>query len=133
LRAGAGLAILLGVYSAAVLDHFKNPRNAGELPGATAVVEVSNPACGDILQLAARLENGRISEARFKTRGCVTSIACSSLLTELLAGKTPDEAAQITAEQISDALGGLPSATFHGSQLARDAVEALLGRIAQLK
>ena len=133
MRAGAGLAILLGVYSAAVLDHFKNPRNAGELPGATAVVEVSNPACGDILQLAARLENGRISEARFKTRGCVTSIACSSLLTELLAGKTPDEAAQITAEQISDALGGLPSATFHGSQLARDAVEALLGRIAQLK
>ncbi len=121
------------MYSAAVLDHFKNPRNAGDLPGATAVVEVSNPACGDILQLAVRLENGRISEARFKTRGCVTSIACSSLLTELLAGKSPDEAAQITAEQISDALGGLPAATFHGSQLARDAVEALLGKLEQLK
>jgi NifU-like protein involved in Fe-S cluster formation len=127
----AGLAILLGVYSAAVLDHFKNPRNAGELPGATAVVEVSNPACGDILQLAVRVENGRIAEARFKTRGCVTSIACSSLLTELLAGRTLDEARRITDDQISVALGGLPAATFHGSQLARDALEALLAKISE--
>ena len=65
-----------GMYSPAVLDHFKNPRNAGELPGATATVEVSNPACGDIMQLAVRVAEGRIAEARFKTRGCVTAIAC---------------------------------------------------------
>ena len=118
------------MYSAAVLDHFKTPRNAGELAGATAVIEVSNPACGDILQLAVRVDNGRIAEARYKTRGCVTSIACSSLLTELLTGRTLAEAGQITADQISAALGGLPSATFHGSQLARDAVEALLAKLA---
>ncbi len=118
------------MYSAAVLEHFKNPRNAGELAGATAVIEVSNPACGDILQLAVRLENGRIAEARFKTRGCVTSIACSSLLTELLTGRTLAEAGQITAKQISAALGELPPATFHGSQLAQDAVEALLAKLA---
>lgn len=117
------------MYSEAVLDHFKNPRNAGELPGATASVEVSNPACGDILRLAVRIENGRVAEARFKTRGCVTAIACSSLLTELLVGRTPEEAGEITAEQISRALGGLPPATFHGSQLATDAVQALLGAL----
>ncbi len=118
------------MYSAQVLDHFKNPRNAGDLPDATATVEVSNPACGDILQLAVRVEAGRIAEARFKTRGCVTSIACSSLLTELLAGKTLEEARGITPASISDALGGLPPATFHGSQLAVAALEAVLSKLA---
>lgn len=117
------------MYSAAVLDHFKNPRNAGELPGATCMIEVSNPACGDILQLAVRVANGRIAEARFKTRGCVTSIACSSLLTELLIGRTLAEAREITPQQISRELGGLSPATFHGSQLACDAMEALLAKI----
>lgn len=117
------------MYSAAVLDHFKNPRNAGDLANATAVVEVSNPACGDILQLSARVENGRFIELRFKTRGCTTSIACSSLLTELLSGRTLLEARQLTPAQISDALGGLPSATFHGAQLAVDALESLLTKL----
>jgi SUF system NifU family Fe-S assembly protein len=117
------------MYSAAVLDHFKNPRNAGELSGATCTVEVSNPACGDILQLAVRVADGRIAEARFKTRGCVTSIACASLLTELLVGRTIAEARQITPEQISQELGGLSPATFHGSQLACDAAEALAAEI----
>ena len=118
-----------GVYSQAVLDHFKNPRNAGDLPGATAEVEVSNPACGDIMRLSARIEGGRITEARFKTRGCVTAIACGSFLTELLVGKTLAEARAINYQQISDALGGLPSATMHGSQLACDALEVLLARL----
>lgn len=117
------------MYSAAVLDHFKNPRNAGELSGATCVVEVSNPACGDILQLAARVSDGRIAEARFKTRGCVTSIACSSLLTELLIGCAIAEAREITPRQISQELGGLPPATFHGAQLACDGLEALIAQI----
>ena len=117
------------MYSPAVLDHFKSPRNAGDLAGATAVVEVTNPACGDMCQLAARVENGRIAEARFKTRGCVTSIACSSLLTEWMLGKTPAELRAITSEHISQALGGLPPATFHGSQLACEALAALLAKI----
>jgi nitrogen fixation NifU-like protein len=117
------------MYSAAVLDHFKSPRNAGDLPDASATVEVTNPACGDICQLAARVENGRIVEARFKTRGCVTSIACSSMLTELMQGKSLAELHAITPEQISQLLGGLPPATFHGSQLACDALEALIARI----
>src|SRR6202451_3737009 len=98
------------MYSEAVLDHFQNPRNAGTLEAATATVTVENPVCGDILELSARLEQGRIAEARFRTRGCVTAMACSSLLTELLRGKTPGEAGAITAEQLSEALGGLPQA-----------------------
>lgn len=117
------------MYSAAVLDHFQNPRNAGTLDAATATVSVENPVCGDILELSARVEGGRIAEARFRTRGCVTAMACSSLLTELLRGKTPAEARAITSEQISQALGGLPQATVHGAQLARDAVLALVAKI----
>jgi len=120
------------MYSAAVLDHFKNPRNAGELPGASATVEVSNPVCGDIMQLAVRLSEDRITEARFKTRGCVTAIACGSLLTELIRGKTLAEARCITYTEISDALGGLPPATVHGSQLAFDALEAVLAALGQM-
>ncbi len=118
------------MYSPAVLDHFKNPRNAGELPDATATLEVSNPVCGDIMQLAVRVSEGRIAEARFKTRGCVTAIACGSLLTELLRGKTLEQARCITYQHISDALGGLPPATVHGSQLACDALEAVLAALA---
>jgi NifU-like protein involved in Fe-S cluster formation len=117
------------MYSAAVLDHFQNPRNAGTLEGATTTVSVENPVCGDILELSARMEAHRIAEARFRTRGCVTALACSSLLTELLRGKTPAEARAITAEQISEALGGLPPATLHGAQLARDAVQALVAKL----
>ncbi len=110
------------MYSAAVLDHFQNPRNVGTLDAATATISVENPVCGDILELSARMEAGRIAEARFRTRGCVTAMACSSLLTELLRGKTPAEVRGITPEQLSEALGGLPQATFHAAQLARDAV-----------
>lgn len=117
------------MYSAAVLDHFQNPRNAGTLAAPTATVTVENPVCGDVLELSVRVEAGRIAEARFRTRGCVTSIACSSLLTELLAGKTPADTSSITPEQISETLGGLPPATFHAAQLARDAVSALLTKL----
>ncbi len=117
------------MFSKAVLDHFQNPRNAGELPGATSVVEVTNPVCGDILRLAVRVAGGRIIEARFQTRGCVTSIACSSLLTELLIGRSLVEAAAITPQLIDERLGGLEPATHHAAELARDAVEALLARV----
>ena len=117
------------MYSEAVLDHFQNPRNAGTLDAPTAMVSVENPVCGDILELSVRMESGRIAEARFRTRGCVTALACSSLLTVLLRNKTPAEASAITSEQISDALGGLPQATLHGAQLARDAVQVLLTKL----
>lgn len=117
------------MFSEAVLDHFRNPRNAGELRDATAAVEVTNPVCGDILRLFARLESGRIAEARFLCRGCTTAIACGSLLTEQLRDRTPVEARGITAESLSSALGGLPPATFHGAQLAAEAVAVLLGKL----
>jgi nitrogen fixation protein NifU and related proteins len=117
------------MFSREVLDHFQNPRGAGDLPEATARVEVSNPACGDILQLAARLEDGRFAEVRFLARGCVTSMACGSWLAEWLAGKSPEQARSLTPHEISAALGELPPATNHASQLARDALDALLAAI----
>jgi nitrogen fixation NifU-like protein len=117
------------MYSEAVLDHFQNPRNAGTLDAATAIISVENPVCGDILELSVRMEAGRIAEARFRTRGCVTAMACSSLLTELLRGKTPAELGRIKPEQISETLGGLPPTTFHAAQLACDGVAALLPKL----
>jgi nitrogen fixation protein NifU and related proteins len=118
------------MLSDAVLDHFQNPRNAGELDGADAKVEVSNPVCGDILQLAVRMEGERIAEARFLCRGCTTSIACASLLTEQLRHRTLAEARALTAQSLSQSLGGLPPATFHGAELAADAVGTMLRSIA---
>ena len=117
------------MFSEAVLDHFRNPRNAGELPGATATVEVSNPVCGDILKLSARMIDGKIAEARFLCRGCTTSIACASMLTEELRGRTAAEVRAITAESLSQSLGGLPPATFHGAQLAAEAASGLLEKL----
>lgn len=121
------------MFSEAVLEHFRNPRNAGELANATVTVEVSNPVCGDILKLAARVIEGRIVEARFLCRGCTTSIACASLLTEELRGRTIAEARALTAESLSQSLGGLPAATFHGAQLAADAARALLQELGSVK
>jgi nitrogen fixation NifU-like protein len=117
------------MYSQAVLDHFGNPHNAGDLADATATVEVSNPVCGDVLRLAVRLEAGRITAARFKTEGCVAAIAAGSVLTDLLAGKTPAEAGRITSREISDALGGLPPASFHAAQLCAEGAAAVLRKL----
>jgi NifU-like protein involved in Fe-S cluster formation len=117
------------MFSEAVLEHFRNPRNAGELDGATARVEVSNPVCGDVLQLAARVEDGKIVQAKFLCRGCTTAIACASFLTEKISGQTTTSARGVTAEFLSAELGGLPQATFHGAQLAVDALKALLNKL----
>ena len=117
------------MYSTPLQDHYKNPRNQGELADATARVEVVNPVCGDTLQLAVRIDGGRVTAARFRTRGCPPAIACSSLLTEMLLGKSVPEIREITAEQISEALGVLPPATKHASQLAEDALDALLDKL----
>jgi nitrogen fixation NifU-like protein len=116
------------MFSPAILDHFEHPRNAGELADATAVVDVENPVCGDILRLAIRVENGRIAAARFQARGCVVSMACASLASELLAGRTLAQAREITPELLENQLGGLEPATRHGARLACDGVEALLAR-----
>jgi nitrogen fixation protein NifU and related proteins len=125
LQGTPALAILSSMFSDAVLDHFRNPRNVGELADADASVEVSNPVCGDVLQVSVRIHNGRIAEARFRCRGCTTSIACASLLTEQLQGKTFSELRVITAESSSIELGGLPPATYHGAELAAEAAKAL--------
>lgn len=116
------------MFNEIIIGHFQNPRNAGDLPGANALVEVANPVCGDILRLSARIDGNRIQEVRFKTQGCVAAIAASSVLTELLAGKSTESARGITARFISDTLGGLPPASFHSAQLCVDAVAALLGK-----
>lgn len=118
-----------GVFNEIILDHFRAPHNAGDLTDATATVEVTNPVCGDVLRLAVRIENGRIAAARFKTQGCVAAIACSSVLTDVLIGKSPAEIRVLTPEQISSALGNLRPATFHAAQLATDAVATLLKKI----
>jgi nitrogen fixation protein NifU and related proteins len=114
------------MFNEIVLEHFRNPHNTGELPDATAIVNVTNPVCGDVLRLSVRVESGRIATARFKTQGCVASIAASSILTDILVGKTLEEASSVTASSISDALGVLPPTTFHAAQLCTDAIAALL-------
>jgi nitrogen fixation protein NifU and related proteins len=119
------------MYNQTILDHFKNPRNSGELPEASATVDVTNPVCGDVLRLAVRIEGGRISAARFKTQGCVAAIAACSALTEMMVGRRLDELAAITPQQIAEALGGLPPASFHGAQLAADAIPALARLLAR--
>ena len=117
------------MYNSTILDHFQNPRNAGELPNATAVVEVTNPACGDILKLWLRREGAKVAEVSFKVSGCVPSVACGSALTAMIAGKSVDELGKITAAQIEQAVEGLPVASRHASLLAADALRAALGKL----
>lgn len=117
------------MYSAPLLDHFQNPRNVGELPAPALTVEVSNPACGDILRLAARMDAGRVAESRYQVRGCTASIAAGSALTEWMIGKSREELASFCVEVIEEALGGLPEASSHAAVLCRDAVRALLKRL----
>ena len=117
------------MYSPRVLDHFQNPRNAGEVENADAVVEVTNPACGDILRLSTRVAGGRVAEVRFRAKGCVPAMACGSRVTEIMAGKTLEELRSIRKEDVLDSLGGVPAASGHAGQLAVDALKALLERL----
>jgi nitrogen fixation NifU-like protein len=114
------------VYSPQVLDHFEHPRNPGILPSANASVQLENPACGDVLRLSANLVDGRISEVKFLAKGCVPAIACGSALTELVKGKTVEQASAISREELVQYLGSLPEASAHASHLAMDALTALL-------
>jgi nitrogen fixation NifU-like protein len=119
------------MFSDTLLDHFQHPRNAGELPGATARIEVSNPVCGDVLQLAAILDDHCIRESRFLCRGCTASIASASLLTELMQGRELSDLETIRPESLAQSLGGLPPASFHAAQLAVDALQSLLHQLLQ--
>lgn len=114
------------MYSPQLLDHFQNPRNAGDLPDADATVEIENPVCGDVVRLSLKLHDGRITKIKFKAQGCVPAIACASALTELASGKTVDEARALTRENLILAVGTLPQASSHAAQLAIDALAALL-------
>lgn len=113
-------------YSEIVLDHFERPRNHGELEDANAVGYMTNPVCGDTLLLMLRVRDGRIVEARWQSDGCAASIAASSLLSELVRGKSIAEAESITREAIVEALGGLPLSKLHASVLAADALHHAL-------
>lgn len=125
----SGIIAIIGkhvAYSAKVLDHFQHPRNVGELEGADAQARVENPACGDIMDLAIKLADGRIREARFRARGCVAAIAAGSCLTEMVKGRSIAEARAIKREELLKELGGLPNASIHASHLAMDALAAVL-------
>jgi nitrogen fixation NifU-like protein len=114
------------MYSTQVLDHFQHPRNAGEVANPDASVQIENPACGDVLRLTLKVTDSRIDEIRFRAQGCVSAVACASLLTELLLGKTIAEARQLRREELVKAIGGLPEASLHASHLAMDALNAVL-------
>jgi len=114
------------MYSERLLEHFLNPRNVGELPAPAVTVEVSNPACGDILRLSIRLEGGLATACAYKTRGCTASIAAGSALTELVLGKTPAQLAQLRAADIDAAVGGLSPESHHAAVLCADAVKTWL-------
>jgi len=120
---------LSGMYSAQLLDHFQNPRNAGEVADADAIAQIENPACGDVLRLSLKMNSGRITEIRFKAKGCVPSIACASALTELVAGQTVDETRSLRRETLIAAVGGLPQASTHAAQLALDTLAAALRQV----
>jgi NifU-like protein involved in Fe-S cluster formation len=116
-------------YSETLKDHLANPRNAGTLPDADAEAEQSNPVCGDRLRLALRLRGGRIEAARFLAYGCPPTLACGSALTELIRGKTLEEAAGLTRQDLTRHLGGLPARKGHAAALAVETLQAALASL----
>lgn len=114
------------MYTSRLLDHFQNPRNAGDIAEPDAQAEIENPVCGDVLRLTLRLEGECISEARFKAKGCVPSMACGSVITEMVLGKPIQRALLIRKEDLIEAVGGLPPASTHAAQLAIDVLQKAL-------
>ena len=110
------------VYSEKVLEHFRNPRNVGELENPDGIGIEGNPVCGDLMEIHIQVEDDRITDIKFKTFGCGSAIATSSMVTELAKGKTLDEALQITRQTVADELDGLPKQKMHCSNLAADAL-----------
>lgn len=120
-------------YSEIVMDHFANPRNMGDMEDPSAVGNVGNPACGDMMRLYLKIKDGVIEDAKFKTFGCGAAIASSSMLTEMLKGKTLEEAMKISNEEVVNALGGLPQAKIHCSVMAEEALKAAMKDFADKK
>ena len=114
------------MYSEKVLDHFSNPRNVGEIENADGVGEIGNAKCGDIMKMYLKIDNGVITDAKFKTFGCGAAIATSSMATELVKGKTVEEALKVTNKAVMEALDGLPPVKVHCSLLAEEAIHAAL-------
>ena len=114
------------LYNQTVMDHFMNPRNMGDLKEADGVGEVGAAACGDIMKISLKIKDGKIEDARFKTFGCGSAIASSSMATELIKGRTIDEAMNFSNQEVVDALGGLPPVKIHCSVLAEEALKAAL-------
>jgi nitrogen fixation NifU-like protein len=117
------------MYSPQVLNHFEHPRNAGTVADADATARIENPACGDVLELTVNIAEGRIAEIRFRAKGCVAAMACGSAVTDLVSGRTLDEAKKLSIDDLVHAVGGLPAASTHASHLAMDALAAVLGKI----
>jgi nitrogen fixation NifU-like protein len=110
------------VYSEKVLEHFRNPRNVGEIPDADGVGTVGNPVCGDMMTIYIKVKDNRVEDVKFKTFGCGAAVATSSMITELAKGKKLEEAMKITRSDVADSLGGLPPVKMHCSNLAADAL-----------
>ena len=117
------------MYSPQLLDHFQNPRNAGELSEADATAQIENPVCGDVIRLSIKMNGDRIQEIRFKAKGCVPAIACGSALTELVRGKTAQEVRHLKRDELIAIVGGLPQASAHAAQLALDALSNALAQV----
>ena len=116
-------------YSATFKDHLANPRNAGELPDATATAEETNPVCGDRLRLGLRVRDGRIEAARFLAYGCAPTLACGSALASMLEGMTVEDAARVTRQEVARAAGGLPARKGHAAALAVETLRAALAGV----
>jgi nitrogen fixation NifU-like protein len=114
------------VYSEKVMDHFRNPRNVGVIEDADGVGKVGNPVCGDIMELTIKVDDGVITDARFRTFGCGAAIATSSMVTELVKGKTVEDALSISNRAVAEALGGLPPIKMHCSALAEQALQSAI-------
>ena len=114
------------MYSEKVMDHFANPRNVGEIPDASGSGTVGNAKCGDIMKMDIKVENGVIVDVKFKTFGCGAAIATSSMATEMVKGKTIDEALALTNKAVAEALDGLPPVKMHCSVLAEEAIHAAI-------
>ena len=114
----------MALYTETVMDHFTHPRNVGEIPDADGVGEVGNAKCGDIMKMYLKIKDDRIEDVKFATFGCGSAIASSSMATELIKGKTIEEALAVTNKQVVDALGGLPAYKLHCSVLAEESIKA---------